>query len=119
MLLFHQIIILFLKGLCAYASQITGLRISVQVVKNKLAPAMANAELRIEFGRGICNEVEEALELACEHGVILQQGNGYFIEGEVLNSKEEAEAYLAENDGVLDQVIKSLRAQLFRRGESS
>ncbi|XP_031102819.1 DNA repair protein recA homolog 2, mitochondrial [Ipomoea triloba] len=107
------------KELLKANDKITGLRVSVQVVKNKLAPAMANAELRIEFGRGICDEVEEALELACEHGVILQEGNGYFIEGEVLNSKEEAEAYLAENDGALDQVIKSLRAQLFRREGSS
>nr|GME21230.1 DNA repair protein recA homolog 2, mitochondrial [Ipomoea batatas] len=107
------------KELLKANGKITGLRVSVQVVKNKLAPAMANAELRIEFGRGICDEVEEALELACEHGVILREGNGYFIEGEVLNSKEEAEAYLAENDGALDQVIKSLRAQLFRREGSS
>ncbi|CAH9068699.1 unnamed protein product [Cuscuta epithymum] len=103
------------KELLKANDTITGLGISVQVVKNKLAHgANSNAELRLKFGRGICNEIE-ALELGCEHGVILQEGNGYFIEGEVLNSKEEAEAYLAENGAVLDSVIKSLRAHLFRR----
>ncbi|RAL51856.1 hypothetical protein DM860_010574 [Cuscuta australis] len=95
---------------------ITGLGISVQVVKNKLTHgAMGNAELRIEFGGGICNGIEEALELGCEYGVILQHGNGFFIEGQVLNTKEEAKAYLAENGAVLDQVIHSLRAQMFSR----
>ncbi|CAH9102731.1 unnamed protein product [Cuscuta europaea] len=103
------------KELLKANDTIIGLGISVQVVKNKLAHgAKSNAEVRLKFGKGICNEIE-ALELGCECGVILQEGNGYFIEGEVLNSKEEAEAYLAENGVVLDSVIKSLRTHLFRR----
>ncbi|KAM7530043.1 hypothetical protein LguiB_033453 [Lonicera macranthoides] len=102
------------KGLLNTGDKVTGLGVCVQVVKNKLAPAMKKAELGIQFGRGICCE-SEVLELACEFGVVLREGNSYFIEGEVLNNKEAAERYLAQNDGVADNIIKSLRSQLFER----
>lgn len=92
--------------------QATGLGIRVQVVKNKLAPAMRTAELDIQFGRGICPE-SEVLEMGCQHGVILKEGNSYFIEGNVLNSKAEAESYLSQNEEVLNIVVKTLRDQLF------
>lgn len=75
---------------------------------------MKKAELGIQFGRGICCE-SEVLELACELGVVLREGNSYFIEGEVLNNKEAAERYLAQNDGIADNIVKSLRSQLFER----
>ena len=75
---------------------------------------MKNADLTIKFGRGICC-VSEILELGCEHGSILHEGGSYFIEGETLNSKEEAESYLAANTFVMDQVISNLRCQLFGR----
>ncbi|KAL0339710.1 UNVERIFIED_CONTAM: DNA repair protein recA2, mitochondrial, partial [Sesamum radiatum] len=54
------------KGLLKTEDKATGLGISVQVVKNKLAPSMAKAELSIRFGKGICRK-SEALDLACEH----------------------------------------------------
>ncbi|KAK4485476.1 hypothetical protein RD792_008118 [Penstemon davidsonii] len=90
----------------------TGLGICVQVVKNKLAPSMAKAELSIKFGKGFCCE-SEALDLACEHGVIVKEGNNYFIKGKILQSKEEALRFLAANDGALDDIIRTLRCHLF------
>ncbi|KAF8395778.1 hypothetical protein HHK36_019729 [Tetracentron sinense] len=77
-------------GLLKTENEITGLGVRVQVMKNKLAPAMKKAELEIRFGRGICCE-SEVLDMACKHGVILTEGNKYYIEGEVLNDKHEAE----------------------------
>lgn len=97
-----------------YFPQATGLGICVKVIKNKLAPAMTNAELTITFGRGICCE-PEILDLACEHGIILNEGGSYFIEGETFNSKEEAVGYLAANVNILDHIVKNLRCQLFER----
>ncbi|XP_059668376.1 DNA repair protein recA homolog 2, mitochondrial [Cornus florida] len=99
-------------GLLKTEDKVTGLGICVEVVKNKLAPAMKKAELGIQFGRGICCE-SEVLELACEHGVILKEGSNYFIEGEVLGNVKEAERYLAETDGLLDKIVKTLRSRLF------
>lgn len=101
------------KKLLTSKDEATGLAIRVQVVKNKLAPAMKTAELDIQFGRGICPE-SEVLEMACEQGVISKEGNSYFIDGNVLNSREEAESFLSQNEEFLNGVIKTLRDQLFQ-----
>lgn len=94
--------------------QVTGLGVCVQVVKNKLAPAMLKVELGIQFGRGFRCE-SEVLELACEYGIISQKGGNYFIEGEVFDDKQEAEGYLAENDDLLENIVMVLRTKLFER----
>ncbi|KAI3471340.1 hypothetical protein Pfo_030705, partial [Paulownia fortunei] len=102
------------KGLLKTEDKATGLGICVQVVKNKLAPSMAKAELNIRFGKGICRK-SEALDLACEHGVIVKDGSCYFIRGKILHSREEVLRYLAANDGALDDIIRTLRCHLFER----
>ncbi|KAL3637204.1 hypothetical protein CASFOL_019503 [Castilleja foliolosa] len=102
------------KGLVKAEDKATGLGICVQVVKNKLAPSMAKAELSIRFGKGICRE-PEALELACEHGVIVKDGDRYYIGGKIMHSREEILRYLSENDGALDDIIRTLRCHLFER----
>ncbi|XP_048321335.2 DNA repair protein recA homolog 2, mitochondrial isoform X1 [Ziziphus jujuba] len=99
-------------GLLKIGNEVTGLGICVQVVKNKLAPAMKKAELQIRFGRGLCCE-SEVLDLACEHGVIVKEGSNYLMEGKVLSNEHEAEQYLAENHGIFDEIVGILRRQLF------
>ncbi|KAI3905597.1 hypothetical protein MKX01_036506 [Papaver californicum] len=76
---------------------ITGVSICVQVVKNKLAPAMKKAD------------EAEVLEMACTHGVISKMIDGYYIEGKLLKDKQEAEKYVAENHEVLDKLVRALR----------
>ncbi|KAL8128684.1 hypothetical protein V2J09_017839 [Rumex salicifolius] len=98
-------------GLCKTDDRFTGLGICVQVVKNKLAPAMKKAELNIQFGRGITCE-SEVLEMACEHGLI-QKGDSYFIGDKIFDHKQSAERYLAENDDAREKMIKDLRALMF------
>ncbi|XP_071909409.1 DNA repair protein recA homolog 2, mitochondrial-like isoform X2 [Coffea arabica] len=101
------------QGNCP-ADQATGLGICMKVIRNKLASAMTNAELTIKFRRGICCK-SEILELACEHGIILNKGGSYFIEGKTLNTQEEAKDFLTANSSVLDHIVKNLRCQLFER----
>lgn len=86
----------------------------MQVVKNKLAPVIQKAELGIQFGRGFCRE-SEVLELACEYGIINKEGSNYYIEGRIFSGKQEAERYLAEKDGVLENIAMALRTILFER----
>ncbi|XP_016476974.1 DNA repair protein recA homolog 2, mitochondrial isoform X1 [Nicotiana tabacum] len=100
------------KQLLKNRDKITGLGVCVKVVKNKLAPAATEAELRVQFGGGFCIK-SEVLELACEHEVILKEGGSYFIDGEVLNSRQDAEEYLAANGAVLAKIVDTLRDQLF------
>ncbi|KAJ0098489.1 hypothetical protein Patl1_20414 [Pistacia atlantica] len=101
-------------GLLKTGDQISGLGVSVQVVKNKLAPAMKKSDLMIEFGKGFRCE-PEVLELACEHGIIVEEGNNYMIEGEVFGDRYSAERHLIENEEVLDNIITNLRKHLFER----
>ncbi|KAF3442005.1 hypothetical protein FNV43_RR15921 [Rhamnella rubrinervis] len=101
-------------GLLRTGNEVSGLGISVQVVKNKLAPAMKKAELRIRFGRGFSCE-SEVLDLACEHGIIMKEGGNYLIEGKVFSNELAAEKYLAENDGIFDKLVSILRRQLFEK----
>lgn len=94
--------------------QATGLGICVQVVKNKLVSSLTKAELSIKFGKGILRE-SEALDLACEHGVIVEDRGRYYIGGKIWHSREEVLNYLASNDEALDDVIRTLRCHLFER----
>lgn len=105
------------KRLLEINDKVTGLGVSVQVVKNNLAPAMKKAELEIQFGRGFRCE-SEALELACEHGIIFQEGSNYLLDGKIFRDEHEAEKYLAENDGILDKIVMILRKQLLERKEN-
>ncbi|CAA6663577.1 unnamed protein product [Spirodela intermedia] len=99
-------------GLFQTEDEITGVNISVQVIKNKLAPAMRKAELCLEFSRGIRHEAE-ILEMASHYGVILRERNGYWIQGEFLRDKAEAEKYIAQNSNLADELVSTLRSQLF------
>ncbi|KAH1084288.1 hypothetical protein J1N35_024049 [Gossypium stocksii] len=101
-------------GLLKNEDKVTGLGVCVQVVKNKLAPVMQKAELGIQFGRGFCRE-SEVLELACEYGIINKEESNYYIEGKIFSGKQEAERYLAEKDGVLENIAMALRTILFER----
>ncbi|KAL4352733.1 hypothetical protein GQ457_06G024810 [Hibiscus cannabinus] len=101
-------------GLLKSEDKVTGLGVSVQVVKNKLAPVMQKAELGIEFGRGFCLE-SEVLELACEYGIINKEGSNYFIKGRHFSDKREAELYLAKKEGVLESMVMALRTILFEK----
>lgn len=86
----------------------------MQVVKNKLAPAMKKADLGIQFGRGLSCE-SEVLQLACEHGVIAKEGSNYLIGKKVFSNEHAAEQYLAKNDALFDEVVTILRKILFER----
>ncbi|VVA97076.1 unnamed protein product [Arabis nemorensis] len=100
-------------GVIKTDNKISGLNVCVQVVKNKLTRGMKKSELGIHFGRGFYVE-REVLELACEHGVIIREGNSHFIEGKVIDGKVAAEKHLLENKEILDTVIETLRNQLFK-----
>ncbi|KAK8712104.1 hypothetical protein V6N13_147355 [Hibiscus sabdariffa] len=101
-------------GLLKSEDKVTGLGVSVQVLKNKLAPVMQKAELGIQFGRGFCLE-SEVLELACEYGIINKEGSNYFIKGRHFSDKWEAELYLAKKEGVLESMVMALRTILFEK----
>ncbi|XP_078159016.1 DNA repair protein recA homolog 2, mitochondrial-like [Carex rostrata] len=105
------------RGLIQTNDKVTGINIAVQVIKNKLSPAMKKAELEIGFGTGIRREAE-LLEMASVHGVIMREENGdgsYWINGDHFEDKYEAESYLARNSDICDELMCTLRKQLFEK----
>ncbi|QHO44821.1 DNA repair protein recA homolog 2, mitochondrial isoform X1 [Arachis hypogaea] len=100
-------------GLIKTDDKVEGLRVCVQVAKNKLAPAaLKKAELGIKFGGGFCQEAE-VLDLACEHGMIVKDEESYLIEGNTFDTRKAAEVHLAEDDSVFDKLVRDLRRLYF------
>ena len=73
---------------------------------------MKTADLVIEFGGGLRHEAE-VLEMACKHGIVMREGDGYWIHEDFFCSQIEAEAYLAKKNGVAGELVTALRNQLF------
>ncbi|XP_074568676.1 DNA repair protein recA homolog 2, mitochondrial-like [Curcuma longa] len=96
----------------------TGIDISIDIIKNKLAPAMKSADLSIEFGRGLRCE-EELLEIASEHRFIKKEQDGYWIQGEYFKDQQAAAKYLAANNSLASDLTDLLRDQLFNETTES
>jgi len=78
--------------------EITGNRIRVRVVKNKLAPPFREAELEIVFGKGVSRSAS-LLDLATQLGILTRSGTWYsFGEEKLGQGREMARRYLEDND---------------------
>jgi len=77
--------------------EITGNRVRVKVVKNKLAPPFKQAEFDILFDEGISRE-GELIDIGVEKGVIEKSGSWYAYRGERIGQgRENARQALKEN----------------------
>lgn len=102
------------KELLRCQDKITGIGISIEIVKNKMAPASKKVDLEIEFGRGFRCEAE-ILAMASDRGIIMREGDGYWIEQKFFKLKQEAESYLAENNDVTEELVRRIKKQLFEK----
>jgi recombination protein RecA len=77
--------------------EITGNRIRVRVVKNKLAPPFREAELEIVFGKGVSRSAS-LLDLATQLGIVERAGTWYsFGEEKLGQGREQAKQALEGN----------------------
>ncbi|MGB8468408.1 MAG: recombinase RecA [Candidatus Babeliales bacterium] len=87
-----------------------GNRVVVKVVKNKMAPPFRFAELDLLFSEGISHELD-LLDAAIHYQVIAQSGAWFSFEGEkIAQGREQALAYLKENETVMDAIQKKISA---------
>lgn len=86
---------------------ITGNRVRVKVVKNKVAAPFREAEFDIIFNEGI-SQLGEILDIGADKGVIDKSGAWYSFKGERLGQgRDGARAFLKENPEITKE-IKSL-----------
>ncbi|MGI6524476.1 MAG: recombinase RecA [Bdellovibrionota bacterium] len=85
-------------------SDVTGNRVRVKVVKNKVAAPFGEAEFDIIFNEGI-SQVGEIIDLGVEHGIVDKAGAWFSYKGERLGQgREGAKTFLKENPEIAQEI---------------
>ncbi|HOO67861.1 MAG TPA: recombinase RecA [Bacilli bacterium] len=88
---------------------VTGNKVNVKVVKNKVAPPFRTAPLEIVYGEGVSQE-GELVDLASNIDVIQKSGAWYSYKGEKIGQgRESVKALLKENKKLKDELDKKVR----------
>jgi len=92
-------------------SEITGNRVRVRVVKNKVAPPFRTAEFDIMYNEGI-SKVGDVLDLAVDLDIINKHGSWYSY-GDIRlgQGRENSKEYLRQNDELEQEIEKAVREQ--------
>lgn len=91
------------------ANDVTGNRVKVKVVKNKVAPPFRLAEFDINFNEGIC-KIGELIDLGVEQGIVDKAGAWYSFKGERLGQgREGSKQFLKEHPEIVDEVENLIR----------
>ena len=98
------------QGLLRQNGEITGNRVKVKLVRNKLAPPFRSAEFDILFGRGISRE-SSLVDVGVEAGVLTKSGT-WFSYGDTRlgQGRENARAFLEEHSDIANQLERQIRA---------
>lgn len=92
--------------------EIVGNRTKVKVVKNKIAPPFRTAEFDIMYNEGI-SRTGDVLDLAVIHGIVGKAGAWFdYKDGKIGQGREATKIYLKENDKVLAEIEKAVRAKV-------
>lgn len=85
-------------------NDVTGNRVKVKVVKNKVAPPFRESEFDIIFNEGI-SKLGEIIDIGIDKGVIDKAGAWYSFKGERLGQgREGAKMFLKENPDVAREI---------------
>jgi len=91
---------------------VTGNRVKVKVVKNKLAPPFKVAEFDIEYGEGI-SKTGEIVDLGAELNVLSKSGSWYAYEGtKVAQGRDAAKQFMSDNPEVALEVEGKIKLKL-------
>ena len=95
-----------------HADVITGARIRVKIVKNKVAPPYRQAEFEMVNGQGISKE-GSILDMAVETGIIDKSGSWFLYKTtRIGQGRENAKAYLKTNPEISEEIMEELRKRL-------
>ena len=89
--------------------KIIGNRITIKVVKNKVAPPFKVALVDLMYGEGISKE-GELIDIGSEIGVIDRSGAWYSYEGNKIGQgKENTKLYLKNNPDIKNEILQKIR----------
>ncbi len=90
--------------------EMTGNRVRVKVVKNKIAPPFKEAEFDIMFGKGISRE-GDILDLGVQCDIVSKSGAWFAYNGDKIGQgRENAKKYLGSNPEVMTEIEQKIRA---------
>ncbi len=91
---------------------ITGNKVKVKIVKNKVAPPFKYTELEIEFGKGFSREAD-LLDLAVNMNFIEKSGTWFSVNGERMGQgRESAKQFLKQHPETVKKLDEQIRAQV-------
>jgi recombination protein RecA len=94
------------------SESVTGGRVRVKVVKNKVAPPFREAEFDIMYGLGISRE-GDLLDLAVSRKIVDKSGTWFSYSGDRLGQgRENAKRFLGENPKVFTEIENRVRTEL-------
>lgn len=97
------------KEVLKHGKEITGNRIRIRVVKNKVAPPFKQAEVDIVFSEGISME-GDLLELGVDNNVLEKRGSFYnYGETRLGQGRESARVFLREHPEIRDEIEDEVR----------
>jgi len=97
--------------------EITGSRIKVKVVKNKVAPPFKIAEFDIMYNEGISKE-GDLINTGVKTGVIERSGNSYaFGETKLGTGIDNAKEFLKQNPKIANEIDKAIRQKVLKEGK--
>ena len=87
-------------------------KVTVKVVKNKVAPPFKIAQVDIMYGVGI-SRIGELIDLAVDNDIIQKSGSWMSYKAEKIGQGRDAvKAYLEANPVIADTVMTELKAKL-------
>jgi recombination protein RecA len=89
-------------------TDVTGNRVRVKVVKNKVAPPFKETEFDIVFNEGI-SQIGEIIDIGVEHNIVDKAGAWYSYNGERIGQgREGAKIFLKENPDITKEIRREI-----------
>ncbi|WP_437920780.1 recombinase RecA [Sphingobacterium sp. LRF_L2] len=94
------------------SDEVSGNRVKVKIVKNKVAPPFRIAEFDIMFGEGI-SKVGEIIDLGVEYGIIKKSGSWFsYGDTKLGQGRDAVKSLLLDNPDLSDELETKIRAEV-------
>ncbi len=98
-------------------TDIVGNKVTVKIVKNKVAPPFKVAQVEIMYGEGV-SRLGELIDLSVEHEVVQKSGAWFAYKGEKIGQgKEAVRAFLKSNPVLEAEISEEVKRRVFTKPE--